>query len=87
MVYGVKPYEYTNCEICDCEIKLFSEQHMSFEDNPNYTHICSECYDNMFECEGCGHHFLEKDIIYDEKTGCEYCESCLEEKLIKRGEE
>ena len=75
---GTNNYEYCSCEICECEIEIGSDEHMTFENHPNYTHICMNCYEDLHECENCEHGFIEDDISYDEESGCEYCESCLD---------
>lgn len=74
----VNPYDYTSCEICGCELEVGSDEHMTFEKHPKYTHICMECYDEMEQCEKCEHEFKTDDLFYNEDNGCEYCESCYE---------
>jgi hypothetical protein len=75
---GTNNYEYCTCEICEKELEIGGDEHCSFEDHPKYTHICENCYDDLVECERCGHGFKEDDTVYDENSGCEYCEQCFD---------
>lgn len=74
MPLTVNPYDYTNCEICECELLIGSDEHIEYIDHPKYTHICVECQDNLSECEKCKHLFSEEDLV--ETNGHSYCEKC-----------
>lgn len=65
---------------CDCCSRVYHiDDRCSV--NSGWDDVCIDCRDEYYStCDSCGETYSRDDMYYDEHSGCDYCESCYEDR-------